>query len=163
MTNDLYRHFDESGTLLYVGISLSALYRLSQHRNSGATWVDSIRTVKIEKFDSRESAVRAERNAIAKEAPLYNQARPKGSRARPVLESEIDLIKRIAEFELVYTVQEAAAALKMGPSLVRQYMAGGELGYIEVDWSKRFKPRRLITGWQLIDFIEHLQVKNAKK
>src|SRR5438067_656371 len=36
----LYRHFDADGTLLYVGISLSALQRLRGHR--AAEWIDRI-------------------------------------------------------------------------------------------------------------------------
>ena len=70
---DLYRHFDAEGTLLYVGISLSAVSRLSQHVKATYDWTKDIKTVTIEKFDSRPSALRAERNAIKTEKPLYNK------------------------------------------------------------------------------------------
>lgn len=160
MTNYLYRHYDEAGTLLYVGISLCALTRLTQHRET-AEWFSSIRTVKIERLASREAAVLAERDAIAKEAPLYNLKRPEGARARPALQSELDLIARITHFKPMYSVREAADVLNLGQSVLRQYMADRELAYLDVPWRKGTKPRRLITGWQLIDFIEHLQAKNA--
>jgi hypothetical protein len=67
----LYRHFDVSGILLYVGISLSTAQRLSQHM-SGSKWAAEITAVKIEHFPSREEAEEAERLAIVKEKPVWN-------------------------------------------------------------------------------------------
>ena len=67
---ELYRCFGESGELLYVGISYSALNRLSQHRK--AQWSGTERTVKIEKFATRQEAISAERAAIKREKPLFN-------------------------------------------------------------------------------------------
>jgi hypothetical protein len=66
----LYRHFDAEGRLLYVGISLSAVHRLAQHRASA--WFASIATVTIETFPSRAGAAEAERLAIQTEGPLHN-------------------------------------------------------------------------------------------
>jgi hypothetical protein len=63
----LYRHFDADGRLLYVGISKSALKRLSQHK--GRDWFTSISTVKIEAFPTREGAETAEKLAIQTENP----------------------------------------------------------------------------------------------
>ena len=51
----LYRHFTADGTLLYVGISLSALNRLGQHRQN-AEWFDKIARVEIEHFPTRAAA-----------------------------------------------------------------------------------------------------------
>lgn len=67
----LYRHWNADGDLLYVGISLSALYRLSQHRQN-ADWYDDISEVTIQHFNSREEALRAERLAIQSECPAHN-------------------------------------------------------------------------------------------
>jgi excinuclease UvrABC nuclease subunit len=67
----LYRHFDAGGRLLYVGISLSALKRLSQHRKA-AHWFASIANVTIETFPSRQKAVAAENLAIKTENPKWN-------------------------------------------------------------------------------------------
>jgi predicted GIY-YIG superfamily endonuclease len=69
---DLYRHFDKDGILLYVGISLSAIHRLSQHRTS-SSWVASIESVRIEKFETRKDAVDAEKSAIISEHPKHNK------------------------------------------------------------------------------------------
>jgi len=67
----LYRHFDAQGRLLYVGISLSAVARLTQHRNS-SDWYSQISRVEIQKFDTRLEAEGAEWEAIQKENPIHN-------------------------------------------------------------------------------------------
>jgi hypothetical protein len=67
----LYRHFNANGDLLYVGISLCAIYRLEQHRMK-APWFPSIAKVDIEWFDTRELARDAEIEAIRSENPRHN-------------------------------------------------------------------------------------------
>ena len=47
----LYRHFDATGALLYVGISLCAINRMSQHQRSSKWINDSVR-MDIEWFAS---------------------------------------------------------------------------------------------------------------
>jgi predicted DNA-binding transcriptional regulator AlpA len=69
----LYRHFDASGALLYVGISLSAIQRLGDHAKA-AHWFWSIVRVEITAYPDRETALKAERIAIRNEKPLYNIA-----------------------------------------------------------------------------------------
>lgn len=68
----LYRHFDKDDVLLYVGISLSALVRLNQHRIT-SDWFDQITTIRVETFSSRQEALKAERLAIQTERPFYNE------------------------------------------------------------------------------------------
>jgi len=67
----LYRHFDAQDRLLYVGISLSTVARLTQHRIS-SDWYSQISRVEIQKFDTRSEAEGAEWEAIQKEKPIYN-------------------------------------------------------------------------------------------
>jgi hypothetical protein len=67
----LYRHFDETSQLLYVGVSLSAAQRLAQHRDH-AHWFERITRVEMQNFDSRDQALAAERMAIQTENPLFN-------------------------------------------------------------------------------------------
>lgn len=69
---ELYRHFDGEGRLLYVGVSLSTLARLCQHRRSG--WFKEIVTVRIERYETRRAATQAEREAIKRENPVWNVA-----------------------------------------------------------------------------------------
>lgn len=72
----LYRHFDADGRLLYVGISLSAVHRLGQHRQH-AHWFKAIARVDIEWHATRLLALEAEACAITRELPLHNTARPR--------------------------------------------------------------------------------------
>ena len=68
---DLYRHYDKDDNLLYVGISLSTLQRLGQHKRN-ARWFDSITRIGIEKCSDRDEALRKEAYAIKTERPVYN-------------------------------------------------------------------------------------------
>jgi len=67
----LYRLWNSSDDLLYVGISKSALTRLGQHQRS-QPWADEICRITIERFDTRGQAEAAEVEAIAAERPKYN-------------------------------------------------------------------------------------------
>ena len=67
----LYRHFDATSKLLYVGISLSAVERLREHRIY-ASWFERIARIEIQWFQSRGSAMNAERRAIICEKPECN-------------------------------------------------------------------------------------------
>ena len=71
----VYRHFDEAGRLLYVGISRNARRRGYQHRCTAA-WAGEIHRTAVEHFPSRRLAIDAEARAIAFEHPLYNKKRP---------------------------------------------------------------------------------------
>ena len=72
MAHELYRHFDRAGALLYVGISLSSIQRLRQHR-CHAPWFPRIATVNIEHFENQALALTAEARAIQVEQPLFNR------------------------------------------------------------------------------------------
>lgn len=69
---DLYRFYDKAGDLLYVGISLSAAHRASQHRNDKGWWLEVVR-MDVEHLPvTRTKALRIELEAIATESPRYN-------------------------------------------------------------------------------------------
>ena len=68
----LYRHWDEEGDLLYIGISLSAVARLAQHSQK-SHWHNQIANMTVEWFDSRADALNAEREAIQSERPKFNK------------------------------------------------------------------------------------------
>jgi AraC-like DNA-binding protein len=67
----LYRHFDESGKLLYVGISLHAVSRLAAHKRT-SPWVWSVARMEVQTYPTRLEAEIAEREAIKAERPLFN-------------------------------------------------------------------------------------------
>lgn len=83
MSCQLYRHFDATGALLYVGISMSAVNRLSQHRYS--PWFKEIARVEIERCSTREYAGFLEAFVIKTEKPKYNVVQPTYDPCSPTL------------------------------------------------------------------------------
>jgi excinuclease UvrABC nuclease subunit len=71
MTTYLYRLWDDNDQLLYVGISKSAMARLTQHQRN-KEWSQEIAKVTIESVGSRDEAQRLEKIAIQNEQPKYN-------------------------------------------------------------------------------------------
>lgn len=67
----LYRFYDASGVLLYVGITIDPGVRFKKHYSDKPWWTD-IADIKIEQFPSRAAVLEAERNAIWHEHPLHN-------------------------------------------------------------------------------------------
>lgn len=71
MTCTLYRQFDASGALLYVGIADDPRARMRRHAAQSA-WASLIARVTLDHFEDREKAEAAERQAIFEEKPLHN-------------------------------------------------------------------------------------------
>lgn len=72
LTTDLYRLYDAEGTLLYIGISKSAMARMKQHAKEKEWWLE-VRRIEIEHvLGGRCDAELAERRAIESERPKYN-------------------------------------------------------------------------------------------
>jgi predicted GIY-YIG superfamily endonuclease len=68
----LYRYYNLNRELLYVGISLNAMQRLMQHRDS-KSWFDEISFISIQQCDSRKEALKLEKQAIEQEKPIHNR------------------------------------------------------------------------------------------
>ncbi|WP_329390222.1 GIY-YIG nuclease family protein [Streptomyces sp. NBC_01716] len=68
----LYRLFDESGALLYVGISHKPDVRWGQHSEQKAWW-PAVAQRAVEWHETRSGAEKAELAAIATERPLHNK------------------------------------------------------------------------------------------
>lgn len=79
----LYRHFDENGALLYVGIAKDPGKRGEQH-GYHSKWYRFVADTQTEWFDTREQAAAAERSAILHESPIFNQTHNKANRAAAV-------------------------------------------------------------------------------
>ncbi len=67
----LYRFYDEQDRLLYVGISLTLIIRMSSHRATKNWWRDVSR-VRVQHYPNRDAATAAEAIAIRGEKPLHN-------------------------------------------------------------------------------------------
>jgi len=71
-SQQIYRLYDSANVLLYIGISKSALVRLTQHLDS-QPWADEVANVKVEHHDvSRRQIESMERAAIIAERPRHN-------------------------------------------------------------------------------------------
>lgn len=86
----LYRHFDLNGELLYIGVTADPARRWQQHREQSA-WAPFVADGTVHWLGDRDRALVAERQAIARERPLFNQARPLGSRS--VLSHRLDYLR----------------------------------------------------------------------
>lgn len=67
----LYRFYDRSDVLLYVGITMDLPKRLKAHRKEKPWWLE-ISSITVEPHESRAAALDAEAEAIRSEKPLYN-------------------------------------------------------------------------------------------
>lgn len=70
-TNTLYRMFDATGRLLYVGITLDVGQRFTDHKREKSWWAD-IEVIRLQQYGSRKELEEAERVAIATENPAHN-------------------------------------------------------------------------------------------
>lgn len=163
----LYRHFDANDTLLYVGVSLSTINRLGQHKDH-SHWFDSIAKVTIENFDSREASLEAETQAILKEKPAHNIAKTKpklqsisANYGLEAAQKAAGQIVRQVTFRPMYAIPDVAQCLGVSNSYVRKLIASKRLG--SFDLGEPEKPKVFITGWQLIDFLECAQLGELGK
>ncbi len=69
----LYRHFNQAGELLYVGISASPMQRTRAH-GYAASWFRQVERITVEWHPSRAEAEAAEKHAIRAEKPRFNKA-----------------------------------------------------------------------------------------
>lgn len=72
-SHSLYRLYDKRGKLLYIGISLDAAARLSNHRLERGWW-QQVASVRLEQHRTRDAVLAAEKAAIRAERPRYNVA-----------------------------------------------------------------------------------------
>jgi predicted GIY-YIG superfamily endonuclease len=70
----LYRHYDQDGKLLYVGVTDDPARRLQEHLRD-SRWRGKIASVSVQRCTSQQEAVAAERSAILNEYPIWNKDR----------------------------------------------------------------------------------------
>jgi len=69
----LYRFYDRTDALLYVGITMNFPGRMGSHQG-GKPWWSQLHHMTAEHFDTRAEALAAETKAIREEKPLFNVA-----------------------------------------------------------------------------------------
>lgn len=163
----LHRHFDKNKKLLYVGISLCAINRLSQHRDA-SDWYRDIASVSIEWFPSRGRAIDAERIAVRCEFPIHNIQWKKWlhhidppTTARLV--SKISLLQRVTYYKPMYTISEVSKILAVRPMDVRRLAQASHLGTVDIPSGQGLKSVPMVSGWQLPDYIESLEKATKPK
>lgn len=84
----LYRFFDESDELLYVGVTMNPTRRWLEHSQDKVWWAE-VAHVTLEPYPDRKSVLDAEQLAIKTEHPRYNIA---GAEPERVVRVETELI-----------------------------------------------------------------------
>lgn len=72
----VYRFYDSSDVLLYVGLTMNLEGRLAKHRRR--KWWKDVEWIDVSWYDNRSLAKDAEADAIWNEFPLHNIVRPIG-------------------------------------------------------------------------------------
>lgn len=143
----LYRHYDASGRLLYVGVSLAHIRRLCDHRRHSC-WYWDIARIEVEHYPTTDDALIAETAAIRAEKPLYNQRSVMCAFPRAEAEDDgvvgedpasgllIRLPEEAGERGIAYTVLPDAVDFVDRAKAVARYIGGH--GYLFAD---RGEPR----------------------
>ena len=88
MKQTLYRFYDSTNSLLYVGISNTWYQRFHQHERSSG-WFSRVTHATFEPYESREAVEAAELIAIKTENPQFNKA------SNPAYETPTDHFQKI--------------------------------------------------------------------
>lgn len=100
----LYRFFDATGQLLYVGITCNLGRRFKAHRLEQPWWPEVARTV-IDRYADRGAVEQAEREAIETERPRWNVVHNHSDSPRPSpdmapVRSRLRIVRDGVEIEL---------------------------------------------------------------
>jgi hypothetical protein len=134
----LYRHFDSTGKLLYVGISLDVLRRLGQHRRS-SVWFDDIARVEIEHFADWDSAKEARRKVVAEEKPIFHDA----------VDLSPELTKRCDEI-----VRDVCRRFRVTPGQIRSRYKGGAIMGARIEITVRLRNELGLSARQTADILK---------
>lgn len=145
-TQHLYRMYDADGALLYIGISKSAIARLTQHLDT-QPWANEIVDTKIAHHAvTRRQLEQIERDAIIAEKPKYNvihNGRP-AAPAKPNTGFRCEVCRKAAAF-----VQ--ADPYEQWHAFCKTHDDGCERYFIEA--------HRIATPEQVAQWTEHLSHK----
>lgn len=137
----LYRFFDASGDLLYIGITLNPAGRWKRHREDKPWW-EEIADITLETYPDRPSVLEAERTAIIAEHPRYNKTH---NTDRPA--------DRPSETTIVWICGECGEDVA-GDGYLQVGCTGPELAEIERA-HRQYEERRLGRGsWVPVDWDE---------
>jgi predicted GIY-YIG superfamily endonuclease len=165
MTQTLYRHFDASDNLLYIGVSSRISQRIKEH-SMHSSWWQNVSKITLEHFETRKEVLEAERNAIIAEKPRHN-IKHKNGKIKDVKESvEYSdyrgrlLTARLVEIPIMLSVTNWSIQLGIPKTYLQSAIEKNELGYVTIGAGGPQKtPRLWCTGWQIIDWLENTNLK----
>lgn len=167
----LYRHFDLSGALLYVGVTNRIPNRIKEH-SKHSSWWSQIARIDIEHFPDRESVLKAEREAIINEKPKHNiqhacrlvpdqqatiQPNAKSSIGGKLTKSQDAITARLVNLRPLYTIQQASELLGVSSTMLRAEYLRDHLNFIDIPNPRSEGTTQYVTGWALLDWIENLE------
>lgn len=145
----IYRHYDESGALLYVGMTCDPIRRSQAHMGV-SSWRDQVRRIEIKQEPSRGAAIAAEAAAILAERPRYNIPRDPTRNKKPEPSqdngSPSEVVKKLLG------VRALARHLNLTPGAVSQWRGSVPMRHYAkiIEFAKarrkRLTPTMLIRG-----------------
>lgn len=156
----LYRHFNEAGELLYIGISSRFMRRTREHEKYSA-WFKEITLITVERFVDRRALLQGERIAIEIEKPKYNvvhniRSGDKFGKSSPLQASINELTARLVSIPLTATPERVADIVGLSRSFVRKAIEDGKLGYFEIPNRAHTKMVKIVSGWHMLDWLDDL-------
>jgi GIY-YIG catalytic domain-containing protein len=146
--NQIYRHFNAEGELLYVGISLSAIVRLAGHRNK-SEWFDKIARVEIENLPNRSAALKAELLAIKTEKPKHNLSGKPEFRPKPQNPPKTSFTLDKVKPGEMYDANQTCSFLKLKSHEMTELICAGRLEFTPVPVTDHVAK---FTGDQILKF-----------
>ncbi len=155
----LYRFYSQNGTLLYVGISISAVSRYGHHKLNGDWWLQ-VSKMEIVNYPTRAMAEEAETAAIVKERPLFNKNHStfKSEEERTMAVSAAIRIGRGLRIpaetqKLEYEIVEVLAARNLEKQmLIDEITEYGALGDCPDGWLRYAASKGLeVDSWEVLD------------
>ena len=164
---DLYRYYDADGRLLYIGISLNAVARATQHRADKHWWNDVARMT-VEKIPGdRRHALEVERRAIRDEGPLHNVVH-NGQFGRvfwmcvyhhhtvaAVLNFTVDWVPLCADCAAVSAGREITDGQVPRTDPFSVPTKSFDLGVSRIEWEYVLAERRIDMDWTTWDHLMH--------
>ena len=161
----LYRHFDANDNLLYVGVSSRISQRIKEH-SIHSSWWQNVSKITLEHFEIRKEVLEAERNAIIAEQPKHNIIHKNGKIKDVKKTIEYSdyrgrlLTARLVEIPIMLSVTKWSIQLGIPKTYLQSAIEKNELGYVNIGACGPQKtPRLLCTGWQIIDWLENINLK----
>lgn len=113
----VYRYFNATGGLLYVGLSMDPRQRHHTHVATKKPWLADVASQTIEWFATRAEASDAEQRAIDTENPMHNiatKANAVGVLSRHARRRAVNVSLNEAEYTLICEAAEAAGTHPAG-------------------------------------------------